>query len=389
MLLHCPAVSDAATDLVHHLQRRSLLEQQQRMARAGYAYGVDLRRAYWLGTSSLTRPLVGAADRRWAELTSRLQRDALLPPERTPAKLLREVTEAAAVLRAPVPTVRALAPRVTAREPWPTALPIGTTHGSVTWLVLDPERVARLSPAARRFVLTSALAHLQCDHGTLFTLHLLTRGRSRAARSVRRVLAPWSKVAIFSADRAGLLAAVDLELVVRTLEEEARHEREIPWWPAFPDARVRTEALRDFDHSAVMARARRLHERARRARADAQAFVDAQAAVDDEGAMTDAAADDDAAVEASEGGSTRAGAEGETKTAAGRAAMHAVNDGEALAAGAGAGEGPEARTGEAATATEAEPTPLEPEGPEVGVPSGPGWSLARCDARLTRRLGLL
>ena len=388
-------MSDAATDLVHHLQRRSLLEQQQRMARAGYAYGVDLRRAYWLGTSSLTRPLVGAADRRWAELTGQLQRDALLPPERTPAKLLREVTEAADVLRAPVPTVRALAPQVTAREPWPTALPIGTTHGSVTWLVLNPRRVARLSPAARRFVLTSALAHLQCDHGTLFTLHLLTRGRSRAARSVRRVLAPWSKVAIFSADRAGLLAAVDLELVVRTLEEEARHEREIPWWPAFPDAGIRPEALRDFDHSAVMARARRLHERARRARDDAQAFVDAQAATAGEAATTRAAGDDEASVAADEGSSTRADAEGETKTTAGRAAPHVVSDGEAVAAGAGApmgagaGEEPEAGTGEAAQAATSAPTPLEPEGPEVGVPSGPGWSLARCDARLTRRLGLL
>ena len=47
-----------AADLPQFLQRRELAAYEQRLARTGYAYGVDLRRAAWLAGSMLGDPLM-------------------------------------------------------------------------------------------------------------------------------------------------------------------------------------------------------------------------------------------------------------------------------------------------------------------------------------------
>src|SRR5262249_50598626 len=71
---------------------------------------------------------------------------------------------------------------------------------------------------------------------------------------IRTMLRPWSRVSIFSADRAGLLAVGDLQVALEALR--AHVDPGVPWYPELPAASMRVQALEDFDQSRVMTRLR-------------------------------------------------------------------------------------------------------------------------------------
>jgi hypothetical protein len=249
---------DASADLKRHLQRRRLKNYERSMARLSYAYGVDVRRSWWLAQSTIGNSLVRAVDRRWAMLARELMEhdfeDAarLLAPD-----LLQRIGRLQHLLRAPLPALRALRAGARASGRWPWVTPLAPTHGDVHWLVLDLEALAARTESELDFVLASALGHLQCDHGVFFTAHLLAARREGLALGVvRRALAPWSRVMAFSADRAGLLAAGDLDTALDMLQSRAEADAAIDWLPPLPAIELRAEALREFDRSVVMARIR-------------------------------------------------------------------------------------------------------------------------------------
>jgi hypothetical protein len=246
-------VVNVAADLAQFVQRRELLAYEQRVARAAYAYGVDLRRTTWLDHSTLGEPLMRSVDRRWSSLVDGLAADVLEPADRAaPSEVMEELARLLRLLRAPLPTLRLLRSSVS-DDAWPIATPLGTTRGGSHWLVLDIERLMGLDSIARTFILGSALGDLQCDHGPLFSAHLMAH-RGRGQGLVTTLLAPWSRVSVFSADRAGLLAVGEL---VPTLEALRLHgESDVGWLPRIPAAEVRVQALEDFDKSRVMTRLR-------------------------------------------------------------------------------------------------------------------------------------
>jgi hypothetical protein len=246
-------VVNAAADLAQFVQRRELLAYEQRVARAAYAYGVDLRRAAWLDHSTLGEPLMRTVDRRWTELVGGLAADVLEPPERpVPTEVIEELSRLIRLLRAPLPALRRLRPSASADE-WPIATPLGTTRGGCHWLVLDVDRLMSLDATARAFLLGAALGDLQCDHGPLYAAHLMAH-RGQRFSMVRSLLRPWSRVAVFSGDRAGLLAVGEL---LPTLEAVRLHgDPGIAWTPALAPMSMRIQALEDFDRSRVMARLR-------------------------------------------------------------------------------------------------------------------------------------
>ena len=237
-------------DLPHFLQRREILAYEQRVARAAYAYGVDIRRAAWIHGSRIGDPLIRGVDRRWNATTKALQ-DVLLPAsEQPPPEILEELAKLIRLLRAPLPSLRVL--RSDVKEPWPIATPLGTTHGGIHWLVLDLPRLLECTPVERTYVLGWALGHLQCDHGPLFAGHLMAHRAQRSLGPMGFVLRPWARVATFSADRAAMLAVGSLE---RALEGMPLTEaKDVPWLPNRADLDARRRALEDFARSAVMAR---------------------------------------------------------------------------------------------------------------------------------------
>lgn len=317
-------------DLGPFVQRRELKAQEQRIARAAYAYGVDLRRTHFLELSSVGEPLMRFVDRGWNRLAASLDDDVLTRAESgAPDALLQEVARTVRLLRAPLPTVRLV--RSEHKKEWPLATPLGTTKGAIHWLILDADGLMALSPSERAFHLGSALAHLQCDHGPYFAATLAAHRNRRAASLVRASLSPWTRVSVFSADRAGLLAAGDLE---PALAGARRSEQDRPpWYPVFPKLRLREQALEEFENSNVVRQLR--------------------------GMETDESA----------GGTTEA-------------------DGAQSPA-------PDSETTEASTGSGSTPPPASQKPDGNGAQAGTveqalqGWSLARCDARLTRKLGLL
>jgi hypothetical protein len=241
-------------DLRPFLQRRELMAYEQRLARRVYAYGVDTRRSAMLQGSTLGEPIMRAVDRRWRETTEAL--GECLEPQSTPvpSPVMEELTALIHQLRAPTPSVRLL--RASQTGKWPIATPLSTTRGGVQWLLLDLERLTTLPELHRRFVLASSLAHLQCDHGPLFAAHLIPHLRGAGLGVVRRLLSPWTRVAYFSADRAGLLTTRDLAASLEALEATASPQA--TWAPRPPAVALRRQALEDFDHADVMARVRLL-----------------------------------------------------------------------------------------------------------------------------------
>ena len=62
-------------NLASYVQRRQLHAYEQDMARVGYAYGVDLRRARWFATSALCQTAIRSVELRWYELIGELVPD--------------------------------------------------------------------------------------------------------------------------------------------------------------------------------------------------------------------------------------------------------------------------------------------------------------------------
>lgn len=257
----------AQPDLQRHIARRRLRNYEQAMARLTYAYGVDVRRSRWLAGSTIGNSLVRAIDRRWPSLTAELMENELRagqsPQGEVPTDLLQRIGRLRHLLRAPLPALRVLTPSASASGNWPLVTPLGPTHGDVHWLVLDLEGLGRLSSEQLDFLLGSGLGHLQCDHGVYFTGHLLAHRREGLGLStLRTVLSPWSKVMVFSADRAGMLAVGDLGTTLEVMRSRAESDEAIGWLPRWPSFDVRRQALEEFDRSVVMARLRAIRSRA-------------------------------------------------------------------------------------------------------------------------------
>ncbi|MEM7160782.1 MAG: hypothetical protein AAF799_48560 [Myxococcota bacterium] len=356
-----------AADLPQFLQRRELAAFEQRLARKGYAYGVDLRRAAWIASSMLGDPLMRSVDRRWSELVHGLDTECLKPPRvAPPTPLLEELADLVQLLRAPLPNVRLLRPEVASA--WPAVTPLSTTKGGIHWLVLDLDRVQTMDAPQRTFVLASALAHLQCDHGVIFSAYLM-RHRGTPLRMVEGMMKPWSKIAMFSADRAGLVATQSLEVATAAIQED----EPASWMPSRPAARDRIAALEDFNRSQLMVRRRVLSD------PDGGGWTMASPGPDEEGnslsrrlqgwllrgprlrakPAEEPAPEQEPTAPDKDTPSTDAKAEGE------------------------------------ASETKAPPPPPSPPplDPELAAALqrelASAWSLARCDARLTRRLKLL
>jgi hypothetical protein len=311
-------------DLARYLQRRRLQNYEQGMARLTYAYGVDVRRSRWLAASTIGNSLVRAVDRRWPALTEELMADDLRDPgPGVPMALLERIGRLRHLLRAPLPALRVLTPAARASGHWPLLTPLGPTHGDIHWLILDLEGLAATPTEHLDFSIGSALGHLQCDHGVYFTAHLLAARREGLGfGALRRALAPWSRVMIFSADRAGMLAAGHLSTALGVLRARAERDAEIAWLPRWPALEVRERALEEFDRSVVMARIRAVRARV----GDAEPISVFEPASPSEPEHAEASPPPAARAETPEAG--------------------------------------------------------------VGIPAD-AWSLARCDARLTQRLGLL
>ncbi len=275
-LLPCRGVSQAP-DLGQFVQHRQLDAYEQGMARHSYAYGVDLRRSRWLAGSTVGNAVVRAVDRAWPRLAAHLMDEAMQDGHRTPTELLAEIASHMSLLRAPLPTVRLLRP--SARGRWPLVTPLGATRGGATWLVLDVEALLALDPTTRAFLLGAGLGHLHCDHAVYFSAYLLASrrvGQSDAeagesgisVRMVRSILAPWTRLMSFSADRAGLLCCGDLDRAIMALESPPVPVgegalRAYEWLPPVPDTATRVHALQEFAQSTIFARVSAMRARQR------------------------------------------------------------------------------------------------------------------------------
>ncbi|TPV95290.1 MAG: hypothetical protein B7733_10570 [Myxococcales bacterium FL481] len=324
-------------DFSAHMRRKRLRSYEFELAARAYAYGVDLRRTRWLFGSSLGGVLVRRVDRAWPSVVAELERDHLRPTQWAFApSVLELLDEVTALLHCVRPLLRA----VSSPEPWPVATPLAPAHGGEPWLLLNVARLDELAPSARAFAIGSALAHAQCGHGALFAAHwLAARDRRQApvqASWFRRLIRPWTAVAAFSADRAGLLACRDLDVAIAGIERELADSEAAAWWPTFAGAEPRARALRDFDHSLSMARVRAVGHH----------LVDMTHAV-------------------------------ESPTPGNGPPTNASTDPRRDSSDTDQDSDPTSDVGPA-TAGEDEP---------VGVPPD-AWSLARCDQRLTERLGL-
>jgi len=353
-------VSKPAIDIAQLLGRREQFSYEQHLARSTYAYGVDLRRSAWLDSSTVGDPLMRSVDRRWNGLTTSLSADALLPGGNTlSAGVMDELLALVRLLHAPWPSVRLLQPATAER--WPIVTPLGTTKGGSHWLVIDKKRLEALPASERTFLLAANIAHLQCDHGPLFAAHLMAHRGGRGEGLVRTLLRPWSRVCVFSADRAGLIAVETLDNARNALRAHA--DPGVPWLPPVPDVGERLRAVEEFSKSRVLTRLRlsgprdgwtlapRLAQLGKASESKAAKGDDKaeQAPTED----TKAAANDDPVAEAEAAGEKLA-------------AEQEVED-----------EAREARENRQAEAKARERALAE------------AWPLARCDQRLTRRLGLL
>ncbi len=225
------------------------------MARSTYGYGVDLRRTRWLTTSLVGQAPLRALEHSWYALAGSLLQDELRVPELTgDIPLLGEIAQIARLLRTVPPAVRLLQQGDNSvRNDWGLVTPLGDPRGSNEWIVLDREALDNLPAPERAFLLGAGLGHLHCGHGALFLAHLVGHRRSGHGL-LRGFLRPWIKVAVFSADRAGLLAAGDLEASLIALQ---RSIAAAPTWsPQFPDFEARRLALEEFAMSTVAARFR-------------------------------------------------------------------------------------------------------------------------------------
>jgi hypothetical protein len=251
---------DSSIDLSRYIQRRHFRSYERDMARSTYGYGVDLRRTRWLTTSVVGQAPLRALEHAWFALADTLMEDELRVPDRSSdIPLLSEVVEIARLLRTAPPAIRILKRRSGGPREWGIVTPLGDPRSSNEWLVLDLEALSRLPAEERAFLLGVGLGHLHCGHGALFLAHLVGHRRG-GHRLLRGLLRPWTRVAAFSADRAGLLASGDLEACLHALELSATLAP--AWSPKFPGVESRCLALQEFAVSTVAARfrTRRLRE---------------------------------------------------------------------------------------------------------------------------------
>lgn len=386
-----------AADLPQFIQRRELAAYEQRLARTAYAYGVDLRRAQWLSGSTVGDPLMRAVDRRWSRLVQSLEEDSLRPQRKAPpTPLLEELAGLIHMLRAPLPTLRVLRPEVAAQ--WPAITPLGTTKGGIHWLVLDLDRVMALPADERTFALAAGLGHLQCDHGAIFAAHLMAQrgtgtgahdeGRRPLLTVVRGLLRPWARVAVFSADRAGLVATASLPVALRAIERQ--HAEHVEWMPRWPELESRRRALEDFDRSAILARRRLLAGDA----AGGWAIAPPGREEELDSLSRKLAAAFDGAVRL--GGRLAMRMEGYGRRIGKREdqAGDAGGDAEPEAGEASRSRADEPERGASSQVAADEPEPpappLDPERASLLEQAlRDAWTIARCDQRLTQRLGLL
>lgn len=298
-----------------------------------YAYGVDLRRFRWLSQSMTAQTFMRALELRWGAVAEELMQGELqLPEGAVTLPFLQEIVRITELLRVTLPAVRLVASG--ARGRWPLVSVLGNARTGDDWLILDVPALVPLDPAERAFLLGQALGHIQCGHAALFMAHFVAHHDGRGELPLRLFLRPWSRLCAFSADRAGLLAAGDFEPAARML---ARGARELPeWYPPLAGLEERRRALEEFDRSRIVARVR-----------SSRRFAQEHPSVPE--LVTQLLKDEAPA---------------------------------ALPAGAG-GEGKPGRADRPADAGK---------GPSLGagyeVPAE-AWPLARCDQRLTQRLGIL
>lgn len=338
-----------------HMRRKRLRAYEFELARRAYAYGVDLRRTRWLTQSSLGSTLVRRVDRAWPSILDELEREVLIPAEQAlPDEIVDQLDAIVGLLRCSRPVVRLV------RDDchWPLATPLAPAHGSEPWLLLNAEPLVSLDENERAFVLGSALGHLQCGHGALFAAHWFAEQRSHRLGWLRRVLAPWVSVAVFSADRAGLLACRDLDVAIATIRDSSSASTSTTWWPRFADSQARLRALEDFDRSLSMARVRAAAERG-------TAISGMLEHLEAELRAGQSVPDDD---------TEHGRSESEPRSANSTPNLATESAGDSTTAG------------EPSAPTDAEPPAGEPS-PELSIPAD-AWSIARCDRRLTERLGL-
>ena len=241
-------------NLASYVQRRQLHAYEQDMARVGYAYGVDLRRARWFATSALCQTAIRSVELRWYELIGELVPDELTFPEGPEdMPVLAEISRICNLLHMRAPGVRVLTDSARASAAWGLVTPMGSVRGSEDWLVIDVPGLSALPAEERAFLLGLGLGHLQCGHGPIFVSHFVGH-RAGGGRLIRRLLTPWTSLAVFSADRAGLLAAGGLEPALMGLGTAAAER--VSWYPNFAPLHQRRQALEDFDRSRVAARVR-------------------------------------------------------------------------------------------------------------------------------------
>jgi hypothetical protein len=240
-------------DLGRFVQRRQFRSFEQDMARVTYAYGVDVRRFRWLNQSMTAQTLMRALELRWTGVGEELMRGELQAPEGAATlPFLQEIVRIAELLRVSLPSVRVVTP--SARGRWPLVTPLGNARNSDDWLVLDAHALAQLDPPQRAFLLGQALGHIQCGHAALFMAHYVSHREHRGHAALRLAMRPFSRLAAFSADRAGLLAAGEFEPAAAMLTRSAQDLP--PWYPHLADLAERRRALEEFDHSRVVARVR-------------------------------------------------------------------------------------------------------------------------------------
>ena len=173
---------------------------------------------------------------------------------------LAELARCVRILGAPVPTVWCLNEEASLSGQWPTITPLGTSHGDMHHLLLDTQGLEALDDAERRFLMGSALGHLQCDHGIMFTTCLLARGPDapRWTRALRQGLQPAMKLMCFSADRAGLLCSESLDAAMEGMRHHVAESRSAgtQWMPMPSSYDLRVTSLREFHQSDVYARVR-------------------------------------------------------------------------------------------------------------------------------------
>lgn len=151
------------------------------------------------------------------------------------------------------PGVRVLTDSARASAAWGLVTPMGSVRGSEDWLVIDVPGLSALPAEERAFLLGLGLGHLQCGHGPIFVTELVSH-RVGGGALLRRLIAPWTRVCVFSADRAGLIAAGALEPALMGLATAVAQPS--PWYPKVASIDQRRLALEDFEHARVVARLR-------------------------------------------------------------------------------------------------------------------------------------